>query len=71
MDQQAGAQQYIGGGGETYLEVQQRVLNERMKKLQRALEKVKLKRLVMRATRMKREVPIIAVVGYTNAGIIL
>ncbi|XP_072045712.1 putative GTP-binding protein 6 [Amphiura filiformis] len=68
MDQQSGAQQYIGGGGETYLEVQQRLLNDKMKKLQRALEKVKVKRLIMRATRIKKDVPIIAVVGYTNAG---
>ena len=68
MDQQSGAQQYIGGGGETYLEVQTRLLDDRRKKIQKAIDKVKIRRLVMRSNRMKRDVPIIAVVGYTNAG---
>ena len=68
MDQQSGAQQYIGGGGETYLEVQKRLLEDRRKKIQKAIDKLKIKRLVMRSSRMKRDVPIIAVVGYTNAG---
>ena len=68
MDQQGGGRNYIGGSGETYLEMQHRFLNEKMRKIQRALDKVKMKRLVMRSMRMKREFPIISVVGYTNAG---
>ena len=69
LDQQSGAQQYIGGGGETLLEKRQRLLRDREGALKKALEKLKRKRSLLRQGRQKKHLPHVAVVGYTNAGI--
>ncbi|KAE8625689.1 hypothetical protein XENTR_v10006364 [Xenopus tropicalis] len=68
MDQQGGGSRYIMGSGETFLEVQQRLLKEREIKIKNALEKVKKKRNLLRTQRRRREFPIISVLGYTNSG---
>lgn len=68
LDQQSGAQQYIGGGGETLLEKKQRQLRDREGAVRRALEKLKRKRGLLRQGREKKHFPHVAVVGYTNAG---
>ncbi|XP_033112706.1 putative GTP-binding protein 6 [Anneissia japonica] len=68
LDQQSGRQNYIGGGGETLLEIQQRLLSSRELKIKKALEKLKKKRSLLRIGRRKKHFPIISVVGYTNAG---
>nr|XP_023398303.1 putative GTP-binding protein 6 [Loxodonta africana] len=56
------------GSGETFLEVQQRLLKEKEIKIKKALEKLRKKRHLLRRQRQRRELPLIAVVGYTNCG---
>uniref|UniRef100_W5MMX2 Putative GTP-binding protein 6 n=1 Tax=Lepisosteus oculatus TaxID=7918 RepID=W5MMX2_LEPOC len=70
LDQQGGGSRYIMfiHAGETFMEVQQRLLKERELKLRAALEKLKRKRCLLRSQRQDRDFPIISVVGYTNCG---
>jgi GTP-binding protein HflX len=58
----------IGGAGETHIEIRKRILNTQEMKLKRMLEKVRNQRTLLRNRRQKLEYPVIAVVGYTNAG---
>ncbi len=58
----------LRGPGETQLETDRRLLAHRIKYLQRRLERVRAQRAQGRAARRKHEVPLVAVVGYTNAG---
>ncbi len=64
----------LGGGigtrgpGEKKLEVDRRVIRERIAQLQRELEDVKQHREVMRKQRVNGSLPVVAIVGYTNAG---
>ncbi|RXM35343.1 GTP-binding protein, chloroplastic [Acipenser ruthenus] len=68
LDQQGGGSRYIMGSGETFMEVQQRLLKERELKIRAALEKLKKKRHLLRSQRKQREFPVISVMGYTNCG---
>ncbi|XP_049910220.1 putative GTP-binding protein 6 isoform X1 [Epinephelus moara] len=68
LDQQGGGSRYIGGSGETLLEVQQRLLREREMKIRSALEKLRRKRHLLRSQRKHKEFPIVSVLGYTNCG---
>ncbi|KAM7012005.1 putative GTP-binding protein 6 [Tautogolabrus adspersus] len=68
LDQQGGGARYIGGSGETLLEVQQRLLKEREMKIRSALEKLRKKRHLLRSQRKHKEFPIVSVLGYTNCG---
>uniref|UniRef100_A0A3Q3VX16 Putative GTP-binding protein 6 n=1 Tax=Mola mola TaxID=94237 RepID=A0A3Q3VX16_MOLML len=68
LDQQGGGSRYIGGSGETLLEVQQRLLKEREMKIRFALEKLRKKRHLLRAQRKHKEFPVVSVLGYTNCG---
>ncbi|XP_057696442.1 putative GTP-binding protein 6 [Corythoichthys intestinalis] len=68
LDQQGGGTRYIGGSGETQLEVQQRLLRERELKIRSALEKLGRKRQMLRSRRKQKEFPIVSVLGYTNCG---
>ena len=56
------------GPGETKLESDRRHIRERITRLQRELEQVRQVRGVQRERRMKNSVPVVAIVGYTNAG---
>ena len=56
------------GPGETKLESDRRHIRERISRLQEELEKVRQVRGVQRERRMKNSVPVVAIVGYTNAG---
>ena len=58
----------LRGTGETPLHVQKRILMEREMKLKQQLQQIKDKRKVTRVDRKKKEIPVVAVVGYTNAG---
>ena len=56
------------GPGETKLESDRRHIRERIARLQSELEQVRQVRAVQRERRMKNSVPVVAIVGYTNAG---
>ena len=56
------------GPGETKLESDRRHIRERINRLQSELEQVRQVRAVQRDRRMKNSVPVVALVGYTNAG---
>ncbi|XP_071603125.1 putative GTP-binding protein 6 isoform X1 [Heliangelus exortis] len=68
LDQQRGGSRYIMGSGETFLELQYRLLKEKELKIRNALEKLRRKRSLLRTRRKKREFPVISVMGYTNCG---
>ncbi|XP_022236544.1 putative GTP-binding protein 6, partial [Limulus polyphemus] len=67
-DRESGATQYIGGAGESYFETRKRMLNEREMKIKNALTEVRKQRQLRRKNRLQKQIPIISVVGYTNAG---
>jgi len=56
------------GEGETQLEVDRRILRSRVAELEKEIDKIKSRRNVQRAHRERTNIPIVALVGYTNAG---
>ena len=58
----------VRGPGETQLEVDRREINRRIAALKRELEKVRAHRARYRERRRQSQIPVIAIVGYTNAG---
>ena len=56
------------GPGETKLESDRRHIRERINRLEEELEQVRKVRSVQRERRMKNSIPVVAIVGYTNAG---
>jgi GTP-binding protein HflX len=56
------------GPGETRLEIDRRRLQERLHRLNRDLEKVRAERKVRREGRKRHQLPILSIIGYTNAG---
>ncbi len=56
------------GPGETKLEINRRRVRERITRLEKALEAVKMQRRQQKARRSKKELPVISIIGYTNAG---
>jgi GTP-binding protein HflX len=68
LERQKGGIGLRGGPGETQLEVDKRLLEGRIRAIQKRLEKVEQQREQGRAARKKAEVPVVGLVGYTNAG---
>lgn len=68
LERQRGGGGFLGGPGETQIESDRRLLQDRIIKLERELEQVKRTRALHRSSRRKVPYPIIALVGYTNAG---
>jgi GTP-binding protein HflX len=68
LERQRGNLGFIGGPGETQLEVDKRLITQRIMKIKRELEVVKRTRELHRAARRRVPYPIVALVGYTNAG---
>jgi GTP-binding protein HflX len=68
LERQRGATGFIGGPGETQIEADRRILDEKIVRLKRQLEKVVRTRSLHRAARKKVPHPVVALVGYTNAG---
>lgn len=56
------------GPGETKLETDRRLIRERINRLEAELEQVRQVRSVQRERRIKNSIPVVAIVGYTNAG---
>ncbi|TWH33583.1 GTP-binding protein HflX [Aminobacter sp. J15] len=68
LERQRGGAGFLGGPGETQIEADRRILQEKIVKLKRELETVRRTRDLHRAKRRKVPYPIVAIVGYTNAG---
>ena len=68
LERQRGGFGFLGGPGETQIETDRRLISERMVRIERELEEVKRTRALHRASRSDVPYPIVALVGYTNAG---
>jgi GTP-binding protein HflX len=68
LERQRGGFGFLGGPGETQLEADRRLIEERLAKIEAELEKVKRTRSLHRDSRRRVPYPIVALVGYTNAG---
>jgi len=68
LERQRGGFGFLGGPGETQLEADRRMIEERLAKIEAELAKVKRTRELHRESRRRVPYPIVALVGYTNAG---
>jgi GTP-binding protein HflX len=68
LERQRGGAIGLRGPGETQLELDRRIIGERMKQLEKRLDKVEVQRSQARRARQRNAVPLVALVGYTNAG---
>ncbi len=68
LERQRGGFGFLGGPGETQIEADRRLIRDRMAKLRKELEQVRRTRGLHRDRRKKAPWPVIALVGYTNAG---
>ncbi len=68
LERQRGGFGFLGGPGETQLEADRRVIEDRIKRIEGELDKVKRTRKLHRDSRKRVPYPIVALVGYTNAG---
>ena len=68
LERQRGGLGFVGGPGETQIEADRRAIDEQVVRLRRQLSKVVKTRELHRAARRKVPFPIVALVGYTNAG---
>jgi GTP-binding protein HflX len=68
LERQRGGFGFVGGPGETQIELDRRRIDEHIKRLKAELEDVKKNRRLQRESRKKEPYPIVAIVGYTNAG---
>ena len=68
LERQRGGLGFVGGPGETQIEADRRQIRNRIGRLERALDAVRRTRGLHRAARQRVPFPVIALVGYTNAG---
>ncbi|MFU8864086.1 MAG: GTPase HflX [Rhodobacterales bacterium] len=68
LERQRGGLGFVGGPGETQIEADRRAIDEQLVRLKRQLDKVVKTRTLHRAARAKVPYPVVALVGYTNAG---
>ncbi|WP_299195208.1 GTPase HflX [uncultured Litoreibacter sp.] len=68
LERQRGGLGFVGGPGETQIEADRRAIDERINKIKNQLDKTVKTRELHRAARAKVPFPIVALVGYTNAG---
>ena len=68
LERQRGGFGFLGGPGETQIETDRRLISERMVRIEADLEKVKRTRALHRKPRRDVPYPVVALVGYTNAG---
>ena len=68
LERQRGGAIGLRGPGETQLELDRRIIGEKMKALRKRLDKVEVQRNQARRARQRNAVPVVALVGYTNAG---
>jgi GTP-binding protein HflX len=68
LERQRGGFGFLGGPGETQIEADRRVIEDRLARIEDELDKVKRTRKLHRESRKRVPYPIVALVGYTNAG---
>lgn len=68
LERQRGGGGFMGGPGETQIELDRRIITDRIAQLKRDLEQVRRTRDLGRKSREKVPFPVVALVGYTNAG---
>ena len=68
LERQRGGFGFLGGPGETQIEADRRLIRDRMARIRKELEQVKRTRTLHRDRRKRAPWPVIALVGYTNAG---
>ncbi|MGE0223607.1 MAG: GTPase HflX [Acetobacteraceae bacterium] len=68
LERQRGGFGFLGGPGETQIEADRRLIDERLVRLKKELEQVRRTRGLHRSARRRVPFPIVALVGYTNAG---
>jgi GTPase len=68
LERQRGGHGFMGGPGEAQIEIDRRILSDRITRLRKDLVEVKRTRALQRQARQRVPYPVIALVGYTNAG---
>lgn len=68
LERQRGGSGFLSGPGESQLEADRRMLDDKIIRLRRDLDEVKRTRAVQRAGRRRSGTPVVALVGYTNSG---
>jgi GTP-binding protein HflX len=68
LERQRGGAGFLGGPGETQIELDRRLIDDKILRIKQDLEKVKQTRQLQRSARNRVPYPIVAFVGYTNAG---
>ena len=68
LERQRGGFGFLGGPGETQIEADRRLIDERLVRLKKELEQVRRTRGLHRSARRRVPFPVVALVGYTNAG---
>lgn len=68
LERQRGGAGFLGGPGETQIELDRRIIDDKIIKIKKDLDKVRRTRDIQRGARRKVPYPVIALVGYTNAG---
>lgn len=68
LERQRGGFGFLGGPGESQIEIDRRLIDERIVKLKRNIEDVRRTRAIQRKARQTVPFPVVALVGYTNAG---
>jgi GTP-binding protein HflX len=68
LERQRGGFGFLGGPGETQIETDRRLIEERLARIEAELDKVKRRRKLHRDSRARVPYPVAALVGYTNAG---
>jgi len=68
LERQRGGAGFMGGPGESQIELDRRMIDDRIVQLEKALEKVRRTRELHRKPRRDTPYPVVALVGYTNAG---
>lgn len=68
LERQRGGAGFLGGPGETQIELDRRIIDDKIVRIKKDLEKVRLTRSIQRSARSRIPYPVVALVGYTNAG---
>jgi len=68
LERQRGGAGFLGGPGETQIELDRRIIDDKILRIKKDLEKVRKTRKIQRSSRQRVPYPVVALVGYTNAG---